>query len=101
MCAAVGVSARPPTAIPKQTEVAVGKMIVAEPNPLRSPLRQTGGDAPLYSLPPLRTANRGLACCAKALLAAASIPPIRQGGDRRRRAAAAHAQGQGRQGLLR
>ena len=30
MCAAVGVPARPPTAIPKQTEVAVGKMIVAE-----------------------------------------------------------------------
>src|ERR1700730_1110075 len=76
MCAKVGGETIPLTTIPKQIEVAVGKMIVAEPNPKRLPCRHTGGDAPLHSLPPLRTANRGVACCANALLEMTSIPTV-------------------------
>jgi hypothetical protein len=49
---------------------------VAEPNPKRLPWRHTGGDAPLHSLPPLRTANRGVACCANALVEMTSIPAV-------------------------
>jgi hypothetical protein len=56
--------------------LAVGKMTVAEPNPPRSPCRQRGGDAPLHSLPPLSTANRGVTCCAKAPLTVASAPAV-------------------------
>src|SRR5580704_14083371 len=76
MCAKITGLPRPPTTIPKQTVVAVGKMIVAEPNPLRSPCRHLGGDAPLHSLAPLRTANRGVACCANALVEMTSIPAV-------------------------
>src|ERR1700730_12521470 len=76
MCAKITGLPRPPTTIPKQTVVAVGKMIVAEPNPLRSPCRHLGGDAPLHSLAPLRTANRGVAWCANALVEMTNIPAV-------------------------
>src|SRR5260221_11835967 len=59
MCAPVIGAARLSTEMATQSDVVVGKINVAEPKASRSPCRQSGGAAPLHSLPPFRTANSG------------------------------------------